>query len=111
MGGVDTESDLLLGCGISLSNVLLHIICVSGVLVPCCTLYYEAVSSLADDHKGVWVECSAEFVNLVLLDKNFITQFGAGGTNPAVYVCISFALNFLFSIAIMYFMVISMVDA
>ena len=46
--------------------------CVSGVLVPCWTLYYKAVSGLADDLKGVWVECSAEFVSLVLLDKNFI---------------------------------------
>ena len=101
----------MLGCGISLSNVLLHMTCVSGVLVPCWTLYYEAVSGLADGLKGVWVECSAEFVSLVLLDKNFITQLDAGGTGPAVYVCISFARSFLFSIAIMYFMVISMVDA
>ena len=97
----------MLGCGISLSNVLLHMTCVSGVLVPCCTLYYETVSGLADDLKGVWVECSAEFVSLVLLDKNFITQFNAGGTGPVVYVCISFTLSFLFSIVIMYFMVIS----
>ena len=85
--------------------------CVSGVLVPCCTLYYETVSGLADDLKGVWVECSAEFVSLVLLDKNVITQVNAGGTGSGVYVCISFTLSFLFSIAIMYFMVISMVDA
>ena len=85
--------------------------CVSGVLVPCCTLYYETVSGLADDLKGVWVECSAEFVSLVLLDKNVITQFNAGGTGPGMYVYISFTLSFLFSIAIMYFMVISMVDA
>ena len=99
----------MLGCGISLSNVLLDM--TSGVLVPCWTLYYEAVSGLTDDLKGVWVECSAEFVNLVLLDKNLITQFNAGGTGPAVYVCISFTLSSLFSIAIMYFMVISMVDA
>ena len=101
----------MLGCGISLSNVLLHMTCVSGVLVPCWTLYYEAVSGLADDLTGVWVECCAEFVSLVLLDKNFITQFNAGGTGPAVYVCISFTLSFLFSIAIMYFMIISMVAA
>ena len=85
--------------------------CVSGVLVPCWTLYYETVSDLVDDLKGVWVECSAEFVSLLLLDKYFITQFDAGGTGPAVYVCISFILRFLFSIAIMYFMVMSMVDA
>ena len=85
--------------------------CVSGILVPCWTLYYKAVSGFAGDLKGVWVECSAEFVSLALLDKNFITQFNAGGTGPAVYVCISFTLSFLFSIAIMYFMVISMVDA
>ena len=85
--------------------------CVSGVLVPCWTLYYEAVFDLVDDLKGVWVECSAEFVSLVLLDKNFITQFNAGGTGPAVYVCMRFTRSFLFSIAIMYFMVISMVDA
>ena len=85
--------------------------CVSGVLVPCWTLYYEAVFDLVDDLKGVWVECSAEFVSLLLLDKYFITQFDAGGTGPAVYVCISFILRFLFSIAIMYFMVMSMVDA
>jgi len=82
--------------------------CVSGVLVPCWTLYYEAVSGLADDLKGVWVECSAEFISHVLLDKNFITQFDAGETRAAVYVC---TLSCLFSIAIMYFMVISMVDA
>ena len=74
--------------------------CVSGVLVPCWTLYYKAVSGLADDLKGVWVECSA-----------FITQFNVGRTGPAVYVCISFTLSFLFSVTIMYFMVISMVDA
>ena len=60
--------------------------CVSGVLVPCWTLYYEAVSGLADDLKEVWVEFRAEFVTLVLLDKNFITQFNAGGTGPGVYV-------------------------
>ena len=90
---------------------MLHITCVSGVLVPCWTLYYEAVSGLADDLTGVWVECSAEFVSLVLLDKNLITQINAGGTGPAVYVCISFSLSFLFSIAIMYFMVISMVNS
>ena len=84
---------------------------VSGLLVPCWTLYYEAVSDLADDLKGVWVECSAEFVSPVLLDKNFITQFDVGGTGPEVYVCISFTLSFLFSIVIMYFMVISMVNA
>ena len=42
-----------------------------------------------------------------LLDKNFITQFDAGGTSAAMYVC---TLSCLFSIAIMYFMVISMVD-
>ena len=84
--------------------------CVSGVLVPCWTLYNEAVSGLADVLKGVLVECSAEFVSLVLLDKNFITQFNAGGTGPAVYVRISFVLSFLLSTAIMYFMVISMVD-
>ena len=76
----------MLGCGIFLFNVLLHMTCLSGVLVPCWTLYYEAVSGLADDLKGVWVECSAEFVSLVLLDKNFITQFNAGGTGPGVYV-------------------------
>ena len=99
----------MLGCGISLSNVLLHM--TAGVLVPCWTLYYKAVSGPTDDLKGVWVECSAEFVSLVLLDKNFITQFNAGGTGPAVYVCISFTLSFLFSIVIMYFIVISMVDA
>ena len=85
--------------------------CVSGVLVPCWTLYYEAVSGLADDLTEVWVECCAEFVSLVLLHKNFITQFNAGGTGPTVYVCISFTLSFLFSIAIMYFMIISMVAA
>ena len=100
----------MLGCGISLSNVLLHMTCVSGVLVPCWTLYYEAVSGLADDLTGVWVECSAEVVSLVLLDKNLITQINAGGTGPEVYVYISFTLSFLFSIAIMYFMVISMVN-
>ena len=65
----------------------------------------------ADDLKGVWIECSAEFVSLVLLDKDFITQFDAGGTGTAVYVFISFTLSFLFSIAIMCFMVISMVVA
>ena len=101
----------MLGCGITLSNVLLHMTCVSGVLVPCWTLYYETVFDLVDDLKGVWVECSAEFVSLVLLDKNVITQFNAGGTGPVVYVCISFTLSFLFSIAIMYFMIISMVAA
>ena len=90
---------------------MLHITCVSGVLVLCWTLYYEAVSGVADHLKGVWVECSAEYVSRVLLDKNFITQFNAGGTGPAVYVCISFTVSFLFSITIMYFMVIGMVDA
>ena len=85
--------------------------CVSGVPVPCWTLYYEAVSCLADDLKGVWVDCSAEFVSLVLLDKIFITQFDAGGSGPAVYVCISFTFSFVLSIAIMYFMVVSIVDA
>ena len=74
-------------------------------------LYYKAVSGLADDLKGVWVECTGEFVSLVFLDKNFITQFNAGGTGPVVYVFISFTLSFLFSVTIMYFMVISMVDA
>ena len=90
---------------------MLHITCVSGVLVPCWTLYYEAVSGLADDLEGVWVECTGEFVSLVFLDKNFITQFNAGGTGPVVYDFISFTLSFLFSVTIMYFMVISMVDA
>ena len=74
----------LLGCGISLSNVLLHVTCVSEVLVPCWTPHYKAISGLADDLKGVWIECSAEFVSLVLLDKDFITQFDAGGTGTAV---------------------------
>ena len=73
--------------------------------------YYKAVSGLADDLEGVWVKCTGEFVSLVFLDKNFITQFNAGGTGPVVYVCISFTVSFLFSVAIMYFMVISMVDA
>ena len=85
--------------------------CVSGVLIPCRTLYYEGVCGLVDDLKGVWVECSADFVSLLFLDKYFTTQFDAGGTGPAVYVCISYILRFLFSIAIMYFMVISMIDA
>ena len=85
--------------------------CVSEVLVPCWTSHYEAISGLADDLKGVWIEYSAEFVSLVLSDKDFITQFDAGGTGTAVYVFKSFTLSFLFSIAIMYFMVISMVDA
>ena len=102
----------MLGCGISLSNVLLYMTCVSGVLVPCWTLLRDCFQyCLADDLKVVWVECGAEFVSLILLDKDFITQFDAGGTGPAVYVCISFTLSFLFSIAIMYFMGISMVDA
>ena len=46
-GGVETESDPCWGGGVSLSNVLVHMTCVSGVLVPCWT-------------NGVWVECSAE---------------------------------------------------
>ena len=71
-------------------------------------LYYKAVSGLADYLKGVSVECTGEFVSLVFLDKNFITQFNAGGTGPVVYV---FTLSFLFSVTIMYFMVLSMVDA
>ena len=58
--------------------------CVSGVPVPCWNVYYEAVSGLTDDLKRVWVECSAEFVSLVLLDKDFITQFDAGGTAQAL---------------------------
>lgn len=74
--------------------------CVSGVLVPRWTLYHEAVPSLADNLTGIWVKCCAEFVSLVLLDKHFITQFNAGGASPAVYVCVSFTLSFLFSIAI-----------
>ena len=74
-------------------------------------LYYKAVSGLADDLEGVWVECAGQFVSLVFLDKNFITQFNAGGTGPVVYDFISFTLSFLFSVMIMYFMVISMVDA
>ena len=47
------------------------------------TLYYKDVSSLADDLKRV--ECSAQFVSLVLLDQDFITQFDAGGTGDALY--------------------------
>ena len=77
----------------------------------CWTLYYEAVSGLADGLKGVWVESSAGFVSLVLLDKNFINQFDAGGSGPPVFVCVSFTFSFLFSIAITYFMVIRTVDA
>ena len=42
-------------------------------------LYYKAVSGLVDDLTGVWVECSARFVSLVLLDQDLITQFDAGG--------------------------------
>ena len=49
----------------------------------CWTLYYKDVSSLADDLKRV--ECSAEFVSLVLLDQDFITQFDAEGTGHALY--------------------------
>ena len=55
------------------------------MFLECWTLYYKAVSSLADDLKGVWVECSAEFVSLVLLDQDFITQFDAGETGHALY--------------------------
>ena len=61
--------------------------------------------------KGFGLNAELSFFSLVLLGENFITQFDSGGTGPAVYVCISFTLSFLFSIAIMYFMVISMVDA
>ena len=75
----------------------------------CWTFYYKDVSSLADDLKRV--ECSAKFVSLVLLDQDFITQFDAGGTGHALYAaCKDFTFSFPFSIAIMYFKVVSMVN-
>ena len=65
----------LLGCEISLSNVLLHMTCVSGVLVPYWTLYFGAVPLLLRTLKGFWVECSAEFVSPVFFIYLFIFYF------------------------------------
>ena len=84
--------------------------CVSGILLPCWTFYHETVSIRADNLEGSRIKSCAEFISLVLLDKDFITYFDTGMTGTALCVCIIFGFGFLFSIAMMYFLVINMLD-
>ena len=62
----------MLGCGISLSNVLLHMTCVSGVLVPYWTLYFGAVPVLLRTLKGLGLNA---VLSLLVLSFLFIYLF------------------------------------
>ena len=62
----------MLGCRISLSNVLLHMTCVSGVLVLYWTLYFGAVPVLLRTLKGFGLNA---VLSLLVLSFLFIYLF------------------------------------
>ena len=54
--------------GMWVVQILFHMACVCGILLPCWAFYHKAVSVLADNLEGGRIKSCAEFVSLALLD-------------------------------------------